>query len=715
MTSKALLFSKGLFKSSVRRNWWIAAIYSIMLFLVLPIPLVLTGPENRGFHVDNQVKGGQMLNLFENVFEIQLFALIVIPAVTAVFVFAYMHKTKQTSFIHSLPCNKRQVYISNMLSGLTLLALPLVLNVAAISLVKAFTEWNSFISWEHIFGWAALTFMYMIIFYSVSVFVGMFTGNPVAHIIFNYIFHVLIPGFVEMIYVGAKILLKGFPFHTSFGWSYLPLFSVFDVQNMLEERSGFLTVLAVSYIVVSAVLLVGAYAAYKFKPAESAGNIVAFRFMNYLFKYGVAVCSTLLFGIFVATVTRRDFWGLLIGAAIGSFIGYWVAEMLIHKSFGVWRAYKGYAVYVVLVLAVLIGVKADITGYVRRVPEIDQVEWVYFGPNARAMMEDESDFPEGDTPDDSRQYYKRYYNTAKLDKREDIENIAAFHGQLVNDAEGTEKGVTYSTHIIYVLKNGRKMIREYSYDENRMLEFLLPIYNSADFKKAVIPLATDDAQDIKHLEISNTRFPELSAVIIDKKEVEEFLQAYRRDILNIRYEANPLYMQYGYRVRAVYDREEQAGEGEMVEYGYEYYSIDGGFALDSAFGNTVNWLKQKGYYDKVELKLEMVEAMAVQKQEEFDKSGVVMREYAAGNVGRYFPPDSDWFPSGEGDGNVVEIKDDTVKEQVVRLLLGGRYYRGKTVAGFLYMKVRINDVLRTHQEVVYKDTDLYEVLKPYME
>lgn len=135
------------------------------------------------------------------------------------------------------------------------------------------------------------------------------------------------------------------------------------------------------------------------------------------------------------------------------------------KSFKVWKAYKGYIIYVVIMLIVLAGIKYDVTGYVRRVPNAEDVQDVYVGYSYygwNRIKSLESTLENGDT------YY--YDNSVIFKNKENINNVISLHKQLIKD-RNTRSTTGNIRCIIYTLKNGKHIIRQYKLEEEKYLSY----------------------------------------------------------------------------------------------------------------------------------------------------------------------------------------------------------------------------------------------------
>lgn len=91
---------------------------------------------------------------------------------------------------------------------------------------------------------------------------------------------------------------------------------------------------------------------YRRRQVESAGDVVSVSWVRPIFKYGVALCSGLVIGL--GTYLIVGFYGALAlwaSMLLWTVIGYFVAEMLLKKTFRVLHAWKG-AVAAALVVVI---------------------------------------------------------------------------------------------------------------------------------------------------------------------------------------------------------------------------------------------------------------------------------------------------------------------------------------------------------------------------
>lgn len=142
-----------------------------------------------------------------------------------------------------------------------------------------------------------------------------------------------------------------------------------------------------AYALAGLVIALIALLLYRTRKSEMTGSTVAFPWATPIFKYGVAFCTAVALGQFLyyflfgryRSGGSDSLPGTILCMVAAGLVGYFVAEMLIKKSFRVFRAGAKGAVIVSLAL-VLLGVTMsfDLTGYEKRVPDESEIESAFY-------------------------------------------------------------------------------------------------------------------------------------------------------------------------------------------------------------------------------------------------------------------------------------------------------------------------------------------------
>lgn len=649
MPSKISYFNKGIFKNNLKRFWLITFSYTFLLFLFTAGYL-----NSEITRYENADRLETMLNIGRNIFsqssEPMLLLLGFYPLVAALAVFSYLHFTKSTAMIHSLPVRREALFVTNYLSGLLIVSIPLLFNSAILIITEAVM---SFPDMSHAWIWLGINMALTFLLYSFAVFAGMFTGHMAAHAIFFYIYNFLAIFSEVMIGYVLNHLLFGYSGNTGSASLHLgawsPLYYLNRLYSCFAAGSGNAVVLA-GYIIAGIVFLVSGYFLYRRRPMESATDVISFKTVKPVFKYIVAFCSSLILGGIMAGILniRHSLAGYIVTYLIGGFIGYFASEMLLRKTFRVFRAYKGFIVFGVVLSLLLAGTSLDFFGYERYVPQDQDVELVYVSTYddsiARLALR-----PEDYDPDQYGYLFnstKRYYdgsgagspqvltpaqidelrkNAGVAESREAITSTRRIHDYIVkNEAvfkenekdfysryEAGERSADFqnrSLYIAYRLNNGTIVERNYSLmllDSTELDQLLRDYLSLPEIRQMYKPVLNKTAGDIRSVMVYfTTEDGQYNSVEIT--DTEDFLNAYQKDVQAL----DPLEYMFPaaetskFRIEVSIEYKEQGSVEDSPLSSGKFSNNLYSNGLYPRFENTLEFLVQNGIIDPDNLQAE---------------------------------------------------------------------------------------------------------------
>ncbi|WP_242877465.1 DUF6449 domain-containing protein [Desulfosporosinus sp. BG] len=372
-------------------------------------------------------------------------------------------------------------------------------------------------------------------------------------------------------------------------------YPLFLLLNGTSLRDVYTVGYFMTYIIATVLFLVLGWFVYKYRKLETAGDIIAFPALYPVFKYGMTFCLMLVGGTYFCGFSRQSFPLLIIGYILGSVLGYFVAEILIHKSFKVLHFYKGYLCYLAVVLILFGGISLDAFGFVNRVPNPEEVNKVYFGSNFDEWIY----FEKEKKPEYLEyRYGKGYFENNKpllLESKENIAGITELQRHLIKERN---KGEGSSRYIIYTLKNGGYIIRQYKINETDQNDaaLLKPIYESVEYKKFRFPAMGLVPDDIKLLTLSDYRSGKKPVILTENTDIQEFTELLENEIIKMPYEDMISGKDQYIRISVL---DNNAKETNIL--------------IQSSFTSLINWLKNKGYYDRFALLLDDIESVELEK------------------------------------------------------------------------------------------------------
>lgn len=461
MRSGTSFFNGTVFKKNILRFWPVWAAYSVIWFVTMPLDALMMlqmEAANRQYPDMGGYLESFARNTVPGMTEASLFMAVVFGALAAMAVCSHLYNAKSANLFGSLPIRREGLFLTHYLAGLAFLLVP---NVVMFLLTLAVEAAGGAVFMSELLFWLWVTCGECLFFYSMAVFCGMFTGHILALPAFYGIFNAL----AAALYYLMRAVFSGF--YYGFGgfengvsgfvaWltPVLKLARGLGVYSygygdglIMAERFEGEGIVAV-YAVVAVVLAVGSFFLYRARRLESAGDVVSVKCMRPVFKYSVAVCAGLFFGMITAQIVYMQEPGLMISMVVWAVIGYFVAQMLLDKTFKVFHKWKGGLAVVAAFVLMFLVVGFDLTGYETRVPTADQVESVKIYGLCVNRLGDDGDFLDAVTSDP-----------------ELIEGAILLHQTAVDQRDMDHPGGSVESAMLdltYHLKNGSTLSRSYT-------------------------------------------------------------------------------------------------------------------------------------------------------------------------------------------------------------------------------------------------------------
>ena len=376
--SATSFFDVGVFRKTVLRFWPIWAGYTFIWILLLPVSLLGLADAHSAVNVTSEVS-----NTIDTV------AYWLCPLAScgaAMAAFSHLYSDRAANFFASLPVRREAMFISctaaallpliagNVLTYLAALGVTVVIGASGGSLLAT---------------WLGVVTLETIAFFGIAVLCAQLTGHIVIMPLLFVAVNVIGSALGSVAHVVPDKFCYGYVMNGR-PWSdaLSPLVSIlmnvsmkYDSIHETAHLEGWSWLIA--YGVLGLVLLPISLVCYKRRAMEFSGDVVAIAPLRPVFKYVCAVAASLILGnlFFDVLGGYRGPDGLAAALmyslcmAAGAFIGYFGAEMLLNKSFGVFarRRFIGWAVVCVLGAVFVFGCELDVTGYETRVPEPAEV------------------------------------------------------------------------------------------------------------------------------------------------------------------------------------------------------------------------------------------------------------------------------------------------------------------------------------------------------
>lgn len=479
---------------------------------------------------------------------IVLLTIFVLPVLVSILLFKYANEEKSSSFIHGLPISKRKLYVTNILTGIVMYVIPFLVNLIIILLLNL-GEMGKYLQFADIIKWFGVCMLYNTMFFAFATFIGAFCASKISHGILTYILMYAPTGIIALTSIIIEKILYGFKGLSSNleEFSKLPFIKIMNDFNEMSlyyssETIKFETSTIIIYIVSIIIMLVLGNFVYKKRKLEITKEFIAFKGIRNFIKYAATFLVNQLSYIYFYNVLEEHNIRTLLASFIITLIAYLIIEMILKKTYKVFKSIIGFIVYAVIVTIIFVILNTGAFGYETRIPKTEDVQEVSFG------MSNE---------------------TINFKEKQNIENIIDLQQKLV-----AEKKEGYSEYTLeYKLKNGRKIIRTYDINNSIYKEELNKILTSNEYYEEKIK-SIKDIQKIKRITINISYKQQYSTKTIRIKEADmsDFIENLIKDIKNRKATINDEYYvteiaKQNDKLRSIYVQVElKAGVSKTIRY-----------------------------------------------------------------------------------------------------------------------------------------------------
>ena len=389
MLSRTSCFNTSIFLNTLKRFWPVWLGYFAVWVLALPVPLV----GILRYQSELQVE----YNILLSAHDYGIVITAVFGLFSAAMVWSFVYNPKTMSGVACLPVRREGVFCSAALAGF---APMLAANVLVCLAAMLLTAMDGAPMFGACLQWLAIVTLMLLFFYGFATLCAQLTGNiivlPVVYAVLMFtawvveslvrsLMELLIYGFVSggmsLAYWLSPVmaLANAGPDYVR---EYNPATDEYRNVDVYFDGWGIIIIFAL----VGIVMLLGALALYRRRRMESVGDVVAVNVLKPVFKYCLSFGCALVggTGLYYMLLDHFDLAplaevvGITLFMIFSAFIGYFAAEMLIHKSFRVFRGkWRGLGVSLLVIVALMGAMEFDLFGIERRVPEASEIESVH--------------------------------------------------------------------------------------------------------------------------------------------------------------------------------------------------------------------------------------------------------------------------------------------------------------------------------------------------
>lgn len=409
MPRKTSFCNKALLKSDLRRYWPLLAFYVGILLFALPMQLMQSGRMDSMLRTESEMQDVLLANM-----QAGMVIALLTGCIMAMAVFSYLMATRSTGAMHGLPLTRTTQFSTHCIAALGAVTAGNVL-IAALCVVAMAGQ--GIVLWDALALWLVSLELAEIFFFALAAVCAVVTGwllaVPVIYAGCNCVvilLWVVATSLADLFYVGyanAKV-------PSAIYW-LTPVAKLADSATSVNshriedgEFSVYFSELpesllptVVVYGIIGLALLALAWYLYQKRPSESAGDAMSFRWLRPVARWTIGLCGgwglgLFLHGVVLYSVGQSDSMVKLLACQVFMGVFCFVAtQMLLKKRFRVLdKCWKELIAFVVVLCAVTVCVRLDITGYQKRVPNADKVTSVSISSRVADVSSEDRDVVE---------------------------------------------------------------------------------------------------------------------------------------------------------------------------------------------------------------------------------------------------------------------------------------------------------------------------------
>ncbi len=357
-----------LFGFSAKQFWTTILLFTIILFFVLPVPVLMT-ISNRTINDANdfiRLKD----DFAEDWCEVIRYFAIIITATFGIVVscarFGYLKSKVSIDFYHSLPVKRKQLFLTQLGVGVIALVIPYLFNILFTLIVFASNGLISELLLVNILTMSWEVFVYTLFCFSISTLVGMISGLTAVQLTLTLV----------AIFILPAICLASIAFVWIFNENMWTEFYI--TPQLFEKLSPPLRLIinnnplsifeSVVLVLVSVIMLIGAYAIYMKRKSERAGTPVVFTPLGEVIKYVLVFLGTLGGGLLFYAMMEDLFWTVF-GMACGMILVFMLTNTILNKTArAMFKGWKGLCIFGAVVAVGFIMLLTNAFGINTRIP-----------------------------------------------------------------------------------------------------------------------------------------------------------------------------------------------------------------------------------------------------------------------------------------------------------------------------------------------------------
>lgn len=397
MKSKKSFINKTILEKNVKLYWPIWTLFTVVLLVQGPLSM-WCGYRSAQYYYGAKWKKFELDNMSPVIsMRITIILIFIMAIITGMALFSYLYNSRASNMIHAMPVTRKQLFNTNVVTGLLFLWIPLIIKYA-VSLLVCISYGTTQVSYIGIWLAASLGisfFVYSLVCLS-AILTGQLIAVPVMYGVINAIYGAIVVVIAKVAsYVSYGLVFSKLVQKARLTWlaPFVQMVNRIGFTPTMKETTSFNYCInysfrgtqTICFYVCAAVLIYPlSYWFYKHRDLENAGNLITVSFLKPVFKWTGGCLAGLEFSIIVAEMLSEmrvhvnTFEILLLAIVLGT-IAFVLLDMLIKKNFKVISKsfFKELIPYDVFVAAIFVAIGVYGNMEENIIPKQADIEYAY--------------------------------------------------------------------------------------------------------------------------------------------------------------------------------------------------------------------------------------------------------------------------------------------------------------------------------------------------
>lgn len=382
---------KNIIKNNLKKNAWLT-IGLTMLFIMIRPMFQLMSYENAKVYSTPEIVVETMETFFLPDVFTDFLPTLFAGVLVGVILFSYLFSKKKVDLFHSIPVDRKHLFIANYVSGIIIYIIPLIICFIISLGIAIPNHYMTGLVIKNMLIAIASDIVHFLFMYSVTITSVMLSGNiivalagagvfslfyPIIESLMEYFYSYFFVTYLECNFIKESLLTKFYFLSPVISFSTIIGRTKYYYDDYYYNGNAFFTYAALLMpIVTTAVYVVIAYMLYMNRPSEAAGRALAFKKSQTFIRIPIVILGGFIGAWFMCSTinTYKTSW-LFIGMVLGVTLSHCILEIIFNESFKSLFAHKlQFAICILLTAGIFSVFYFDLMGYDKAIPARDDIK-----------------------------------------------------------------------------------------------------------------------------------------------------------------------------------------------------------------------------------------------------------------------------------------------------------------------------------------------------